>query len=295
MALNGLHLLLTYQCTYECEHCFVWGSPRQSGVMSLEQVRQILYQAEQAGGIEWIYFEGGEPFLYYPTLRRGVELARQKGFRVGIVTNAYWATGPEDAEAALQPFAGLIEDLSISSDLFHASEMLSQQARDAAAAAEALNIPMGFISIAPLPEKPTEDDASITYDVMFRGRAAEQLAQRVPGRPWQEFTACPHEDLADPSRVHVDPLLNVHLCQGLLMGNLAQLPLRELIRSYNPSSHPIVAALLQGGPAELARRFALPHQELYADACHLCYTARLRLRERFPDLLAPDQVFGVGL
>ena len=26
MELTSLHILLTYQCTCECEHCFVWGS-----------------------------------------------------------------------------------------------------------------------------------------------------------------------------------------------------------------------------------------------------------------------------
>ena len=31
MKLTGLHLLLTYQCVLECDHCFVWGSPWQKG------------------------------------------------------------------------------------------------------------------------------------------------------------------------------------------------------------------------------------------------------------------------
>ena len=74
MKLSGLHILLTYQCTYECDHCFVWGSPWQSGTLTLEQVRDILRQAREAN-VEWIYFEGGEPFLYYPLLRRGVRRA----------------------------------------------------------------------------------------------------------------------------------------------------------------------------------------------------------------------------
>jgi hypothetical protein len=37
----------------------------------------------------------------------------------------------------------------------------------------------------------------------------------------------------------------------------------------------------------------LPHQAHYADACHACYSARLALREKFPEFLAPDQVYGV--
>ena len=90
MKLNGLHILLTYQCTYECDHCFVWGSPWQTGTLTLEQIEQILQQAKEAG-VTSIYFEGGEPFLYYAILVKAVRKAADMGFSVGIVSNAYWA------------------------------------------------------------------------------------------------------------------------------------------------------------------------------------------------------------
>jgi hypothetical protein len=41
------------------------------------------------------------------------------------------------------------------------------------------------------------------------------------------------------------------------------------------------------------RRYELPHAEQYADACHLCYQVRLSLRKRFPDILLPDQMYGI--
>jgi MoaA/NifB/PqqE/SkfB family radical SAM enzyme len=91
MRLTGLHLLLTYTCNYECDHCFVWSGPSQPGTMRLEQIEQILEQASDLGTIEWIYFEGGEPFLYYAILLAGVRAAAERGFKVGIVSNAYWA------------------------------------------------------------------------------------------------------------------------------------------------------------------------------------------------------------
>jgi hypothetical protein len=121
-SLSGLHLLLTYECNYECDHCFVWGGPTQTGTMTLEIIGQILEQATALGTIEWIYFEGGEPFLYYDTLLAGVRQARESGFRVGIVSNAYWATSDAEAEKQLQPLVGLVEDLSISSDAYHGKE-----------------------------------------------------------------------------------------------------------------------------------------------------------------------------
>ncbi len=296
MNLSGLHLLLTYRCTYQCDHCFAWGSPWQRGVMDQPALRRIFRQAQDAGTITSIYFEGGEPFLYYATLLWAVREAAGLGFQTGIVSNAFWAASEEDALAALSPFAGLLGNLSISCDLFHTGEAGFQLARNAATAAQRLGIPVGTLSIA----QPESKDVPGALGqippgesgVMFRGRAAERLAAQVEGRPWDSFSACPHENLREPGRVHLDPLGNLHLCQGLSMGNLFQTPLAEVCRTFDPTAHPITGPLIQGGPAELVRRYALPHADCYADACHLCYTARLALRPKFPEILTPDQMYG---
>lgn len=146
MKLSGLHILLTYQCIYECEHCFVWGGPGQKGVLAIKQVEQILLQARQAG-VTSIYFEGGEPFLYYAVLVMGVRKAAELGFLVGIVSNAYWAVSIADALESLQPFAGRLADLTVSSDLYHCEKVLGEQAQNALAAAKWMNIPTALISI----------------------------------------------------------------------------------------------------------------------------------------------------
>lgn len=297
MELSGLHLLLTYQCTFECEHCFVWGSPWQTGTMTLQDIREILRQADEASTIRSIYFEGGEPFLYYTILRRAVELATEMGFKVGIVSNAYWATNQEDAMEWLTPFKGLIEDLSVSSDLFHYSEKLSQQARNASQAADSLGIPLGLITIAnPEPGRGEYVEGQLPLgesSVMYRGRAAEKLVQHAQLQPWESFTECPFEDLRDPGRVHLDPFGNLHVCQGISIGNLFETPLKHICQRYDPETHPIIGPLLQGGPAELARRYHSPNQEHYADACHLCYTTRREVRSQFPHTLTPEHMYTV--
>lgn len=297
MKLTGLHLLLTYQCNYECDHCFVWGSPWHSGTMTMGNIREILRQAKDLGTIEWIYFEGGEPFLYYPVLVRGVKESVQQGYKVGIVSNSYWATAEEDALEWLTPFEGLIEDLSISCDLFHGGEALLQQEKNACAAAEKLKIPVGVIRIAQ-PELSDIDPSFGTLPpgesaVMYRGRAAVKLVSQAVWQPWTDFTECPHEDLKEPGRVHLDPLGYLHVCQGISLGNIFQTSLKEVCLAYYPETHPIVAPLLEGGPAELVRHYDLPHGEKYADACHLCYETRLTLRDQFPEILTPDQMYGV--
>jgi MoaA/NifB/PqqE/SkfB family radical SAM enzyme len=297
MELSGLHLLLTYQCTFECDHCFVWGSPWQSGTMTLNEVHHILHQARELGTVNSIYFEGGEPMMYYPILLKGVKEAHAMGFSVGIVSNSYWATNREDALEWLHPFAGLVEDLSISSDLFHYNEKVSQQTKNAAEAAEELGIPLGIISIAQLGDE--AGDTSVGQlpigesGIMYRGRAAEKLVSQAERFPWEGFNKCPYEDLRDPGRIHVDPLGYMHICQGISIGNILYEPLRTIWSRYNPDEHPITSALLDGGPTELVRRYDLPHQTSYADACHLCDQARHNLRQRFPEMLVPDQIYGI--
>lgn len=173
MKLDGLHLLLTYQCTFECDHCFVFGSPFQTGTLTIEKIRNILKQAKDAGSIEWIYFEGGEPFLYYQTMLAGIDAAAEAGFKVGIVTNSYWATSEEDALLWMKPLAGKVDDFTISSDLFHFSEKISQQSKIVNHVAEQLNIPVGMIcielpeynAIATIGQIPPE-----SVSIMYRGR-----------------------------------------------------------------------------------------------------------------------------
>ncbi|MGB8645141.1 MAG: radical SAM protein [Anaerolineae bacterium] len=297
MKLTGLHLLLTSQCNFECDHCFVWGSPRQSGTMTFREITQILQQATDLGTIESVYFEGGEPFLYYAVLVAGVREARRRGFGVGIVSNGYWATSVEDARLWLEPFAGMIDDLSVSSDLFHYDEQTSRQAQNASAAAAHLGIPLGVISIA-RPDAARSGGAvgqlpAGESGVMYRGRAADKLSHLAPRRPWDTFTECPHEDLREPGRIHVDPLGNLQICQGIVIGSLWDTPLAALCEHYRPDEHPVTGALLKGGPVELVRRYGLPHAEAYADACHLCYESRRLLRRQFPEILKPDSMYGV--
>jgi MoaA/NifB/PqqE/SkfB family radical SAM enzyme len=296
--LSGLHLLLTYACNYECDHCFVWGGPSQTGTMALETIEHILVQAKSLGTIEWIYFEGGEAFLYYAILTAGIRSAKASGFKVGIVSNAYWATADADAMEWLKPFAGLVDDLSISSDGYHGNDEWPEYPETARRVAQQLGIPVNFISVAE-PEAVDVDGVAGQIPagesaVLYRGRAAEVLASRVDTKPWEQFTECPWEELRNPERVHIDPFGNLHVCQGISIGNLLKRPLTDILRDYDADDHPIVGPLLAGGPAEIVRSYGLDHEDGYADHCHLCYKSRCALKQRFPDVLTPNQMYGPG-
>lgn len=298
--LTGVHLLMTYKCNLECDHCFVYSSPRAEGSMSLPQIRYVLEESRKIGSVEWIYFEGGEPFLFYPSMLEGIKIARSLGFQVGVVTNAYGAISEEDAEVWLRPLADLgVSDLSISDDSFHSDEEdRDSPARRALAAARSFGIPTSPISI----EKPFAEAAPgegqekggpvIGGGAMFRGRAVEKLTEGLPRKPWQTLTECPHEDLQSPSRVHVDHYGNVHLCQGLSMGNMWERPLSELVLEYAADAHPVCGPLAKGGPALLASQYNVDHESDYVDECHFCYLVRRALIDRFPGYLAPREVYG---
>jgi hypothetical protein len=297
--LTGIHILMTYRCNLECDHCFLYSGPNAQGTMTLSQIRCVLDEARKISSVEWIYFEGGEPFLFYPSMLEGIRVARDMGFKVGIVTNAYGAVSEDDAEVWFRPLADLgVEYLSISNDSFHYGEE-NNPAKLGLAAARRLGIPTASICI----QKPFVEAVPgqgqdkggpiIGGGAMFRGRAVEKLTAGLPRRLGSELIKCPHEDLQTPSRVHVDCYGHVHVCQGLSMGNMWQRPLSTLALGYEADSHPVCGPLKEGGPALLARQYDADIEGEFVDECHFCYLTRRALVDRFPEYLAPRQVYGL--
>jgi len=293
--LTGVHLLLTYKCDRACDHCFVFGSPEAGGTFTVAQLSQLLEEVRRLGTVETVFFEGGEPFLFYPILLEGVRLARGFGFDVGIVTNGYWGDSEQDATLWLQPLCELgLSKLCVSDDELHYPGGSESPAARAVAAARELGM---TVSVLETPSPRVEADEQglpvVVGGVMFRGRAAENLTEGLPRKPAEGFTACTAEQLGEPGRVHVDAYGNVHICQGLLMGNAWWTPFSELARSYEPEAHPIIGPLLEGGPLRLAQRYGIRHEAAYVDACHFCYEVRKTLREGFPQYLAPPRLYGL--
>jgi hypothetical protein len=266
--------------------------------MVLDQVRRIFDQGQALSSLESVCFEGGEPFLYYGLFLEGVREARARGWKTAVVTNAYWATSLEDGLASLRPLAEAgLDDMLVSEDAYHGPEDQTLPG-NATAAASRLGIGTGAIGIraaaASVDAPASAKGEAITGGaVRFRGRAASRLVSGLPGRPWQELVTCPHEELVSPIRVHVDPLGYVHICQGIVLGNLFRVPLPEMLMAYEPERHPVCGPLLSGGPAALARAYALPQADKYIDECHMCYEMRDRLRDRFPESLGPAQMYGL--
>ena len=298
--LTGIHILMTYKCNFECDHCFLYSGPNAQGTMTLPQIRSVLDESRKINSVEWIYFEGGEPFLYYPSMLEGIRLARDMGFKVGIVTNAYGAVSEDDAEVWIRPLADLgVAYLSVSDDSFH-YEKEDNPAKRVLEAARKLGVPTAPISIQKpfveaMPGQGQDKGAPVIGGgAMFKGRAVEKLTAGLPRRSSRELISCPHEDLQSPSRVHVDCYGHVSLCQGISMGAMWDRPLSTLALEYEADSHPICGPLVKGGPALLAKQYDLVELEGdYVDECHFCYLVRRALVDRFPEYLAPRQVYGL--
>jgi hypothetical protein len=279
-SLASVHFLITYGCSAECDHCFLWGSPHRDASMTAEQVDDFLHQIVSLKTVTSVCAEGGESFTCYPVLIHFLRRAAAHGLSASALTNASWVTSRQRAEERISELIGAgLTQLGISTDQWHQRHVPVERADTllelcAAAGLEAARM-----------ETPLEN-------VMFRGRAAQRLAPGMPTRPAEEFTVCPHEKLDAPSRVHLDCYGRLHLCQGLCVGAGAP---TEAAAEYDPTGHPIVRVLMQGGPYALGRYAADSGFELapaYVDACHLCYRAREFLRLRFPDLLGPDEMYG---
>ncbi len=296
--LTGVHILLTLKCTKECDHCFLHCGPTREATFTIDQLRNLIRQTKDLGTVTTVYFEGGEPFLFYPLLLEGLRMVQAAGFDAGLITNGYWATSIEDALHWLRPIAELgIADVSVSDDEFHRLDESNRSAEFAREAAQQLGIPTDIICIKPpqVSQHPPEQlrGKPVTGGgVRFRGRAAEKLITGLPLRPAEELTTCPYEDLLSPERVHVDAYGNVHLCQGLIMGNVWEKPLLDVIRGYVAQTHPIAGPLVRGGPMRLATEYGVTPINGYVDECHLCYTVRKLLVPRFPQCLAPKEAYG---
>jgi hypothetical protein len=227
-----------------------------------------------------------------------IRIVRERGYSAGIVTNSFFATTEEDAELWLEPLVELgISDLSLSDDAFHYADDAANFARNAYKAAQRLGLPTGTIEL----EEPTvrrdeegKGEPIVGGGVVFRGRAVDKLTGGLPRKPWDSFTECPFETLDGAGRIHLDAYGHVHLCQGVSMGNIWETPLPELVPAFDPQANPITGPLLRGGPAQFVREHGVPHEDGYVDACHLCYKARLALIERYPEWLAPPQVYGLA-
>ena len=310
--LEGIHFLVTYRCTYACDHCFVWGSPDAEGTMTLAQLTSVIDQAAELGVTD-VYFEGGEPTLAYPVVLAAAQRARERGLDVGIVSNCFWATSVADARVWLAPFAELgVADLSLSSYAYFVEDANEEHLRNAVLAAQELGIRASVLEVgAPADIGVPGACSGDVGEIMHKGRAAVELApaQAPRGRPRR---SSPAPTRTSATRAGLTSARTAS-CRSARASAPATCSPEATARrrpstwprrspaacgaSSTPtirSARPVVREILAGGPWALAQ--AAGHtmaRSHYADECHLCYEVRAALRAsgRHPEVVAPGQCY----
>jgi MoaA/NifB/PqqE/SkfB family radical SAM enzyme len=120
---RSLVLVPSYDCTARCAHCYPSCGPRSGRPWDSGFVERAIRGAARLP-VEvlnrYVHFAGGEPFLYFAQLVKGLECARSHGFRSSVVTNGFWAVSERAAEAKVRALVPLgLKRVELSVDTFH--------------------------------------------------------------------------------------------------------------------------------------------------------------------------------
>jgi hypothetical protein len=284
--------------------------------MAVNDFQRYMTVLANEQSLDWITFHGGEPFLFYKTLKRCIEIARKLGQKeIAVITNGYWGGSQRNAQTKLQELkkAGL-SSIYFSVDAFHQEFVPFRSVRTAINAArvaefDKIAVTSQFLgsvhSKNPFNQKTEEclerlrlpEDFRIDrHTLNMEGRAADSLASYAKCRAGIPEGKCvlPYwagETLKDPETIEIDFLGNVTICPGLCIGNAKTESLSKIIRQYDYTQHPIIKLLVEKGPCGLSK---LPEtaggvtQGKYVSECHLCFELRRQLRNRYTEFLTPE-------
>jgi len=319
MDLEGCDFLLTFKCIAKCRHCTYRASPDRIGVMSVNDFQNYMTTLAHEQSLDWITFRGGEPFLFYKTLKRCIQFAHKLGQKeIAVITSGYWGGNQTNAQTKLQELkkAGLTS-VYFSVDAFHQEFVPFRSAHTAINAARVIgfdNIVVTSQFLGPIESrnpfnreteenlerlKLPEDFRIDRHLLDIEGRAADHLTRHLKCKAGIPKGKCVLSDwagetLKDPKTIEIDFQGNVTICPGLCIGNAKIEPLSKIIKEYDYRSHPIIELLVDGGPQKLSELLDTAkhiHAGRYVSECHLCYEIRRQLRGRFPESLAPENCY----
>jgi hypothetical protein len=313
-------LLYTYRCTIACRHCLFSCSPAQPPLhASLEDGLEFLEQLHATDRV--VHVAGGEAMIFYDEL---IELWRRADAR-GIAphfleTNASWCTSDG---LAIERFGELRDagagGVLISCDPYHLAQVDARAYLRARKHAIDAFGPENVITSTATPAEIERIAAIGQSEVLLReyvrehpprlvGRAGENLAGLLPGRPVRELafdelwhpvarrdgTCISEFDPGEMWEIHIDPYGNVQTCCGIILGNAREEPLPAIMKDgFN--SNEVVSMVREKGPfglLDMAIDLGYQARDGYPQKCNLCWEVRKFLRPRFPEALGPNEVYG---
>ena len=118
MKKKGVCIIMTDRCNAKCQICCFSCSPENNNVINETLMLRIIDQAREQKGVNYIGFSGGEPFLYYDLLKKGLIYAKKSGFHTSVATNGFWGKWTDDVlNDRLKELP--IDEMTISADCYH--------------------------------------------------------------------------------------------------------------------------------------------------------------------------------
>lgn len=141
---TSISFITTNNCTASCPHCVMGCVPGGKLTLSFEQMKSVIDQMMALQEMKLVVFTGGEPTLLKDDLLKAIRYCHDRGVITRIVTNAWWASTPDNARRVLSALrqAGL-DEINFSLDDYHAPYVSVENVKTAWHASKG----MGFLSV----------------------------------------------------------------------------------------------------------------------------------------------------
>ena len=120
MLFDKLSIQVTDQCSAACDICCLSCSPQGKNTLETGDMKRVIRQAAEAGGMKEICFSGGEPLLYTDRVLACAAYAAELGLQSSVFTNGFWgADEKRAAEWAAALYQAGVRRMHYSSDAWH--------------------------------------------------------------------------------------------------------------------------------------------------------------------------------
>ncbi len=319
--LTGITWITTYNCNFNCEHCF-FDTQAEKKYMDPALVNRVLSDFKYGEKMFWQHLSGGEIFLNEASVFDIIKNIQEHFHQsIGVSTNGFWGTSQEKANDVVKRLEQMgVTGIAVSADTYHQdfmnieaqkrvvnaiakygveehSYIMGARVNEDVPNAEAINKQCDLVS------EQVKGDHPIPYAIpvvrsLGKGSIINQPKKKeVPQGPCTDLCEClGTRSPFNPAMVWIDPYGNVMICYGLVIGNVYKESFNDIIANYDPDKDEILKVLKEHGPKgiyQLVKDKGLDLPEEYYDECDLCYHSRKALRSLYPDALCPDECYPV--
>lgn len=314
-------LLVSYQCSASCHHCYLSCSNKKSKKMKLEDIEEYMAGFKQDNiPFNEVHITGGEPFLDFNYLKDILDVASKSNYHgMGEVeTNAFWAINDKICKNRLTDLAKKgLSGICISSDIFHQEfisldnvNRLAYWTREILGKNSLrLRWPGGLNESKHFGEMDSTDFKEYTgrtdreFRVRLVGRGFMSLSNLLPKRSINEIQSSSCLDkMVSKGHYHIDP--HRDLLVGIGCVSLGKLDknktISKTLSNINFNTNPIFHWLGLEGPKGNFLDYAKENgfresKGGYVDKCHLCFDIRKWLLENNSDTqeIGPKEAFNL--